>query len=63
MPIFSGDPSTDLWKAINKISKSRKKKKKKLARIIHAAMYLVGCKCQELESLVEKLRKELKNDS
>lgn len=48
MPIFSGDESKQLWKAINSISK--KKKRKKIAKAAERAIYLLGCKCQELES-------------
>jgi hypothetical protein len=52
--IFSGDNSKDLWKVINKVAK--KKSKKKLARAACKAIYLLGCKCQELETEVERLK-------
>lgn len=53
MPIFSGDESKQLWKAINSISK--KKKRKKIAKAAERAIYLLGCKCQELESQLERI--------
>ncbi len=49
MPIFSGEESKKLWKAIWKISKAKKKKRKKIAQAVFDAIYLLGCKCQELE--------------
>lgn len=52
-PVLSGDESRDLWKAINKISKL--KKKKKIKRAAEKAVYMLGCKCQELESNLNAL--------
>lgn len=59
MPIFSGDESVELWKAINKISK--KKKRKKIAKAVEKAIYLLGCKCQEFETELIR-RQEKLND-
>ncbi len=55
--IFSGEKSHDLWQEIGKISK--KKRKKKIAWQAHLAIYTLGCRCQELESLVRNLESRL----
>ena len=41
--IFSGDSSVRLWADINRVGDTG------------TALYSLGCKCQELESLVRKL--------
>jgi hypothetical protein len=57
--IFSGEESKKFWKLINRISKKKSRKKlKKLSFRIWYALYTMGCKCQELESLVRKTNKE-----
>jgi hypothetical protein len=43
--IFSGKDSCGLWKQISKIKKWK----------THLAVYVLGCKCQELESVVAEL--------
>ena len=51
-PIFSGEESTGLWKAINDLGK-------KPNTDLSALLYIFGCKCQELESRVEELEAAL----
>ena len=50
--IFSGEESTELWEMIQEVSR-------KLAGQVPAkygdVLYIFGCKCQELESRLEKL--------
>ncbi len=48
--IFSGNKSVELWGLIN-VSEGKHTKE---------ALYLLGCKCQELEDLVRKLMRERK---
>jgi hypothetical protein len=43
--IFSGDASVPLWDAVNAIPR----------RKMRWAVYMLGCKCQELESALGKL--------
>lgn len=47
--IFSGKQSKELWKYINKIKKGK-------PGDIFWAVYILGYRCQELESEVEKLK-------
>lgn len=62
--VFSGDESRKLWKLINRVMwkggkiGKKKAKRKKLSRRVWDAMYLLGCKCQELEAKLEAMRKE-----
>lgn len=53
----NGTGSTDLWKAINKVRKKRRRKK--IARAAGRAVYILGCRCQELEEVVRKLEAEV----
>ena len=46
--IFHGDDSVEMWNEINNA--------KTIAQL-KSALYSVGCKCQELESVVESLEK------
>ena len=55
--IFSGKNSIDLWKEICEVEKKRKKKG--LALAVFECLYSFGCRCQELETEVEKLKKEV----
>ena len=45
--IFSGDESREFWGAINAVKDEE----------IHGALYAIGCKLQEFESLVRNLQK------
>jgi hypothetical protein len=47
--IFSGEDSIDLWDDINAVKK----------RKIHDALYTLGCRCQELESVVHQLEERI----
>jgi polyhydroxyalkanoate synthesis regulator phasin len=47
--IFSGKNSKGLWKDINRTKPRRTQE----------ALYHLGCKCQELESIVEKLEQRI----
>ena len=55
--IFSGEESTELWEMIQEVSR-------KLAGQVPAkygdVLYIFGCKCQELESRLEKLEEAVK---
>ena len=46
--IFSGDDSRLMWDEINSIKNEK----------VQDALYSIACKCQELEAVVRKLRKE-----
>lgn len=52
--IFSGKESKKLWKAINRLGK-----RKKLNKAVEKTLYLLGCKCQELEAEMKRKRKKL----
>lgn len=45
-----------IWKDINKVQ--RQKNRNKLARAAGRAIYLLGCKCQELEGEMDRLAAE-----
>lgn len=51
--IFSGDASRAMWRAINRSGVVTNDP-------IAEALYLLGCKCQGLETVVRKLEKEVK---
>lgn len=48
-PIFSGDNSRELWNEINSA---------KTISHLRAALYSLGCRCQELEAEVRKLQEQ-----
>lgn len=48
--IFSGESSEEMWRRINKLNV-------KGSRNLFWALYILGCKCQELEAEVARLRK------
>ncbi len=53
MSIFSGDKSRDFWKSINSIQYQE----------VKDALYWMGCKMQELESEVERLKMKKTSDN
>jgi len=55
--IFSGDKSKELWNTINNIGNLDLNKPTIFKDIWHA-MYFLGCKCQELETKLEELKKK-----
>lgn len=44
-PIFSGKNSVDMWNAINSA---------KTIEDLRGALYIVGCRCQELEAIIDR---------
>lgn len=59
--IFSGDGSEPLWDDINRVF--GKRGRKKLRRQVWRALYAMGCRCQELETRVEELKKRKDGDA
>ena len=52
-PIFSGEDSERLWEYINETDRVHRRES------VHDAFYSLGCKCQELEAVVQKQQAQI----
>lgn len=55
-PIFSGQNSTGMWESINSFSV---KEDENLENRLWDALYTIGCRCQELETVVDNLERRI----
>jgi hypothetical protein len=53
--IFSGEYSEEMWKFINRHSRDKDTRRSDT----YSALYIMGCRCQELEAIVVRQGEEL----